>query len=133
MTYEEHRRTVVHDDGPAYDDHRVGYEDRVTTSRPSGAELASRVVIFVFGVIQLIIALRIFLLAIGAQEGNSIVRLILDLSQPLVAPFEGILRTDALHSAGATFDTTALVALVGWTILEVIVIALVRIFRREPV
>lgn len=132
MTYEEHRRTVVHDDGVDHD-HRVGYEDRVTSTRPSGAELASRVVIFVFGVIQLIIALRIFLLAIGAQEGNSIVRLILDLSRPLVAPFEGILRTDALHSAGATFDTTALVALVGWTILEVILLALVRIFRREPV
>lgn len=131
MTYEQHRRTVVHDDG-ALDDHRVGYEDRVTTSRPSGAELLSRVVVFIFGVIQLIIALRIFLLAIGAQEGNSIVRLVLDLSRPLVGPFEGILRTDALRSAGATFDTTALVALIGWTVLEVIVLALVRIFRREP-
>jgi hypothetical protein len=133
MTYEQHRRTVVHDDGGPHDEHSVGYEDRVTTSRPSGAELVSRVVVFVFGVVQLIIALRIFLLAIGAQEGNSIVRLILDLSRPLVAPFEGILRTDALHSAGATFDTTALIALVGWTVLEVMVLALVRIFRREPV
>ena len=49
-----------------------------------------------------------------------------------VAPFQGILRTDALHAAGSTLDVAAVVAFVGWTILELIVIWAVAIFRREP-
>ncbi len=132
MTYEE-RRTVIHDEEPvAPAGRRTVYDDRVVTARPSGAEVLSRIVIFVFGLIQLIIALRILFLAIGAREGNAIVATILDLSRPLVAPFEGILNTNALSTSGSTFDTTAVVALIGWTVLEVVVLAFVRILRREP-
>ena len=50
-----------------------------------------------------------------------------------MAPFEGILRTDALRAGGSTFDVAAIVALVGWTILELIVIWALGIFRREQV
>ena len=57
---------------------------------------------------------------------------ILNVSQLFVAPFEGILRTDALHAAGSVLDVTAIVALVGWTIVELIVLWAVGIFRREP-
>lgn len=51
---------------------------------------------------------------------------------PSPAPFEGILRTNALSGSGSTLDVTAIVALVGWAILELVVLALVRIGRREP-
>jgi hypothetical protein len=44
----------------------------------------------------------------------------------------GILRTDALNAAGSVLDITALVALAGWTILELIAIWVVRLFRRDP-
>ena len=47
-----------------------------------------------FGLIQLIIGLRIVLLLLDAREGNDLVRAILDISQVFVAPFEGILRTE---------------------------------------
>jgi hypothetical protein len=57
---------------------------------------------------------------------------ILDLSQLFVAPFEGILRTDALSSAGSILDVTAIVAIVGWTLLELIVLWAMGIFRRTP-
>ena len=57
---------------------------------------------------------------------------ILNVSQLFVAPFEGILRTDNLHAAGSLLDITALVALVGITIVEVIVLWAVGIFRRDP-
>ena len=56
---------------------------------------------------------------------------VLDISQVFVAPFEGILRTDSLSAAGSVLDVTAIVAFVGWTILEVIVLWAVGIFRRE--
>ena len=42
-------------------------------------------------------------------------------------------RTVVTHrSAGSVFDITAIVALVGWTVLELIVIWGVGVFRREP-
>ena len=46
---------------------------------------------------------------------------ILNVSQVLVAPFEGILRTDSFNRAGSVLDIAAIVAFVGWTIIELIV------------
>jgi hypothetical protein len=57
---------------------------------------------------------------------------ILNLSQLFVAPFEGILRTNNLHAAGSVFDVAAVVAFVGWSIIELVVLWAVGIFRREP-
>ncbi len=49
-----------------------------------------------------------------------------------VAPFEGILRTDSLNAAGSVLDLAAIMALVGWTVIELIVLGAVGIFRRQP-
>ena len=105
---------------------------RITRTGPGGAELARRVVVLVFGLIQIVIGARIVLLLLDAREANGLVSGILNLSQLFVAPFDGILRTDALHAAGSTLDITAIVAFVGWTIIELIVLWAVGIFRREP-
>jgi hypothetical protein len=104
---------------------------RVTDSGPGAPEMSRRIVVFVFGLIQLVIGLRFLLLLFDAREANSLVSGILNLSQVFVAPFNGILRTDALHAAGSTFDVTAIVAIVGWTILELIVLWAVGMFRRQ--
>ena len=105
---------------------------RITTAGPGGSEMGRRIVVLVFGLIQVVIGARFVLLLLDAREANGLVAGILNLSQLFVAPFEGILRTNALHSAGSTFDVTAVVALVGWTVLELIVIWALGIFRREP-
>jgi hypothetical protein len=102
-----------------------------TTTSPSGPEMGRRITVLVFGLIQLVIGARFVLLLLDAREGNGLVAGILNLSQIFVGPFEGILRTDALHASGSTLEITAIVALVGWTILEFIVIKALAIFRRE--
>ena len=109
---------------------RTGYQ-RTTTS-PDSSEMIRRVIVFVFGLIQLVIGLRIVLLLLDARTGNALVSGILDVSQVFVGPFEGILNTNALTSGGSMLDVAAVVAFVGWTILELIVIWAVGIFRREP-
>jgi hypothetical protein len=132
MTYDE--RTVVHRDeavDPAVD-HRTAVTSRTVEMRPSGGTVAGRVVIFIFGIIQALILLRIVLLLMDAREANDLVSFILNASQIFVAPFEGILRTEALKAAGSIFDLAAVLALVGWTILEAIILAGVGVFRREP-
>lgn len=105
---------------------------RITTSGPGGPEVIRRVVVLVFGLIQVVIAARFVLLLLDAREANGLVSGILNISQLFVAPFDGILRTDNLRAAGSVLDITAIVAFVGWTVLELIVIWAVGIFRRQP-
>jgi hypothetical protein len=108
------------------------YVRRTTRISPSGGEMARRVIVLIFGLIQILIGLRILLLLLNAREANALVSFILDLSQLFVGPFEGILRTEALSKSGSILDITAIVAFVGWTILELILLWVINIFRREP-
>ncbi|HXG25249.1 MAG TPA: hypothetical protein VNL94_00125 [Candidatus Binatia bacterium] len=104
-----------------------------TEYSPSGGEMLRRVVVLIFGIIQTLIVLRIVLLLLNAREGNDLVAFILNTSQIFVAPFIGIFGTDALTSGGSVLDIAAIAALVGWTILEFIVLWVVNLLRREPV
>jgi hypothetical protein len=100
--------------------------------RPSNNETARRIVVLIFGLIQIVIGLRIVLLLLNAHTGNFIVSVINNLGGVLIAPFEGILRTNALSAGGSVLDVAAIVALVGWTIVEAIVIWSLAVFRHEP-
>ena len=102
-----------------------------TTASPGGSEMTRRVVVLLFGLVQVVIGLRFVLLLLDAREANGLVSGILNLSQLFVAPFEGILRTDALQKGGSIVDITAIVAIIGWTILEMIILWAVGIFRRD--
>jgi hypothetical protein len=107
------------------------HTSRTTTEGPAGTELARRIIILLFGLVQIVIGLRFVLLLLDAREANGLVSAITSISQWFVGPFEGILQTDALHAAGSTLDVTAIVAFIGWTIVEVVILWAVGIFRRE--
>jgi hypothetical protein len=105
----------------------------LTRSGPGGSELTRRIVVLGFGLIQILIGARIVLLVLDARETNGLVSGILNLSQVFVAPFNGILNTNALTAGGSLLDIAAVLALVGWSVLELIVLWATGIFRREPV
>ena len=130
MTYE--RRVVRRTDDPvAYAGPTDEVVDSTTVVSPSGGELGRRLVVLVFGIIQLLIALRIVLLLLDARQANDVVRFILDASQVFVAPFIGIFNVDALHRGGSVLDVAAIAALIGWTVLEAIALWIENLFRRE--
>jgi hypothetical protein len=135
MTYDER---VVREEDPAvvttptYEGGGRSVVERRVTRTPSGGETLGRIVILIFGIIQAFIILRIILLLLDAREGNDLVAFILNTSQIFVGPFEGILRTNALTSGGSVFDIAAVLALVGWTILEALILAAVGVCRRAP-
>jgi hypothetical protein len=129
MTYDE--RVVRTEEDPVTNRGDAVVERRVTRT-PSGGELAGRVVILLFGIVQVFIILRIVLLLLNAREGNDLVSFILNTSQVFVAPFNGMLNVDNLHAGGSVFDIAAVLALIGWTVLEALILAAVGIFRREP-
>jgi hypothetical protein len=142
MTYE--RRVVTRtDDDPAYvaptdpavvaPGSRTSQVVETADVSPSGGELLRRLVTLIFGIIQAFIVLRIVLLLLNAREGNAIVSFILNTSQLFVAPFNGIFNRDALTAGGSILDIAAIAALVGWTVLEFIILWAVNLMRREPV
>lgn len=100
--------------------------------QPSGAEVARRIVVFVFGIIQVLIILRILLLLVGANDDSAIVAAIYNVSGFFVAPFDSVLGTETVRNGGSVFDVAAVVALIGWTVLEAIIVAGISIARREP-
>lgn len=133
MTFEEHRS--VTSDSPTTPESGASSNRTVTRSqvdlRPSNNETARRIVVLVFGLIQIVIGLRIVLLLLDARTGNALVSVINDVGGVLAAPFQGILRINAVSSGGSVLDIAAVVALVGWTILELIVIWSLGVFRHD--
>ena len=103
---------------------------------PAGPEpvvRAARVITFFFGVLQALLILRIVLLLLVANPGNDIVALILNVTNPFVEPFRGMFALDRVRAdQGSVFDLAALVALIGWTLIEALILAALRIFARRP-
>ena len=134
MTVQEQRSVTT--DAPTTTE-SGGQSNRIVTSRqtdyrPSNNETARRIVVLVFGLIQIAIGLRIILLLLNAREGNLLVSVINNLGGALTEPFRGILSLASVSAGGSVLDVAAVVALVGWTIIELIVIWSLAIFRREP-
>ena len=104
------------------------------TAGPSGATVISRFVKFLFGVLQVALILRIILLLLVANPGNDVVQLILNITDPFVEPFRGMFQLDRVTAdGGSQLDIAAIVALIGWRLVELLVLALVRVFERDRV
>ena len=94
--------------------------------------LASRIVTFAFGILQALLILRIILLLLVADPGNDIVSFILGVTDPFVEPFIGMFDLNRVTAdSGQVLDVAAIVALIGWTLLEAIILAGLRIFSRS--
>ena len=102
---------------------------RVTRYSQGPMAVLEKAIVLIFSLIELVIVLRIVLLLLAAREGNDLVQGVYNLSEIFVAPFRGILRIDEVQAGIAALDFGAIVALIGWLIIEVVVVAIVRLFR----
>jgi hypothetical protein len=102
-------------------DHRSQVHTEVR--RPIEA-VVSRVVMFVFGVIEVLIAIRFVFTLLGANAEAGFVNLVHDLSSVFMAPFNAIFNTQTV--AGATFEWSALVAIAVYALIGWGIVALVR-------
>jgi uncharacterized protein YggT (Ycf19 family) len=109
----------------------------VTTDRevvgptPSAGDVLRRAVAIAFGILQALLILRIILLLLVANRDNGIVQFVISATDPFVEPFRGMFQLDRVSARnGSVLDVAAVVALVGWTIVEALVIAILGIFRR---
>ncbi len=129
MTGNEERTFVERHYGepPTADDESVVASGTVVTTGPTATEMLRRGAIVCFGVIQLVIALRVLLLLVGAREAAPAVAWIMNVSGALISPFEGILRHSTMALSGSVLDLTAVVAFVGWTLVEAVVLTILGV------
>jgi uncharacterized protein YggT (Ycf19 family) len=135
----DYERTTTHQTttvDPAYDARNA----TVTTERarvpagPGAAVTLARFVMFLFGVLQVALILRLILLLLVANTGNDVVQLILNVTDPFVEPFRGMFKIDRVTAdQGSKLDIAAIVALIGWSLVEMLILALIRVFDRRTV
>jgi uncharacterized protein YggT (Ycf19 family) len=119
-------REVPVREGPTY----VNANAPATTG-PGPMSLVKRIVSLLFGVLAVLIGLRILLLLIVANQSNGIVDFIYNVTEPFVAPFRGILSLDTVSPGGnSVFDLAALVALIGWALIYALIMAILRLGDR---
>lgn len=102
---------------PATTDRQV-----VTEDRAPGSVVAQRIVWYVTGVVIALLALRLVLQLLGANEGNAFVDLIYGLSGVFAAPFFGMFSYEPSYGVSyfevSTFVAILIYALIGWGIAQ---------------
>lgn len=96
-------------------------------ARVSGASVGARIVWLIFGAIIALLALRLILLMLAANEGAAFVDGVYALSSIFAAPFFGIFSYQPVYGE-ATIEISTVVAilvyaLVGWGIARVLTVA----------
>jgi hypothetical protein len=95
-----------------------------TEVRAPMEEVLARIVSFIFGVIVAFLALRFVLELFGANAQAGFVRLVYTVSDVFMVPFNAVFRTERV--SGATFEWSALVAILVYSLLAWAIVALIR-------
>ena len=104
----------------------------VTDTTPvSNSVVAQRVVWYVTGVIVALLALRLILQLLGANEGNGFVDFIYGLSGVFAAPFFGMFSYEPSYGV-SYFEVSTLVAMVIYTLVGWGVAKLFTLGSRSP-
>lgn len=149
-THVVERQTYVERERPVAD---PGYVPPAQPVQPAGAQVnvnadaagptyvetapgplywARRVLSLLFGILAVLIGLRILLLLLMANQTNSIVQFIYDITEPFVAPFRGVFALNEVSPGGASvFDIAAVVALIGWLLIYLLLMAILRLGDRD--
>jgi uncharacterized protein YggT (Ycf19 family) len=105
----------------------------VESYAPGPLYYARRVLSLLFGILAVLLGLRILLLLLVANETNAIVDFVFSVTEPFVAPFRGIFALNEVSAGDATLDIAALVALIGWLLIYLLLMAILRLGDRDRV
>ena len=113
-----------------------GYGYTPVATAPGPLYYARRVISLLFGILAVLIAIRILLLLLVANQTNAIVDFVYGITEPFVAPFRGIFAIDQVTpGGGSVLDVAAVIALIGWLLIYLLIMAILGIAdrRAEPV
>jgi len=131
----EERRDVYQErvSGPAGD--QVVRSERVSVPSPAaqrtaGVERARQVIYFIFGVVEVLLAMRFVLLLLGANPDSPFVSLIYGLSGIFVLPFQGIFGEPRFD--GSVLEWSSLVGIVVYLLIAYGLARLVELVAAPP-
>jgi hypothetical protein len=102
-----------------------------TANQNSAIARIVNIVYFLFGVLELLLAVRVILHLVGANMGNGFANFINVLSAPFVALFTSLLQNPAL-SETSVLEITTIIAMVVWAIVAWIVGRLIWLVLSRP-
>jgi uncharacterized protein YggT (Ycf19 family) len=110
-----------------------GYGYTPVAAAPGPLYYARRVVSLLFGILAVLIAIRILLLLLVANQTNAIVDFVYGVTEPFVAPFRGIFAIDQVTpGGGSVLDVAAVIALIGWLLIYLLIMAILSLADRRP-
>ena len=89
------------------------------------------IVYFLFGALQLLLAIRVVLRLLGANADNNFANIIYGLSEPLVALFASLLKNPMLSST-AVLEVTTIIAMVVYAIVAWLITRLIWLTLSRP-
>ena len=102
--------------------------ERETEVQPEPEERAAvqanSVINFIVGIITLLLGLRFILLLFGANAANGFVNFVYGLTEPLVAPFQGIFGP--LSAEGFFVDWASIIAIIVYVVIGSLISSLVN-------
>lgn len=120
----EVRETTTEDGGTTVQRQTVARKGQT-----SPVVVAQRIVWFIVGVINTLIALRFVLLLLGANRGAAFTDFIYTMSAPFVAPFVGIFGEPVYGQS--VFEISSLLAIVIYTLIGLAIAKLLTLSRPQ--
>lgn len=106
----------------------VPVEEKVT-----GTQTTGRVVYYIFGLLEILLAFRFVFKLAGASQGSAFVSFIYRITRIFILPFEGIFRRAVAQGVETTsvLEPSTIVALIVYMLLAWGIVKLVRVLSRE--
>jgi len=124
---DEQQTTEVQETTTRADGAHVRRNTTVLTDQPSGVVIAQRIVWFIVGVIDVLLAIRFVLLLLGANHSAGFVDFIYGVTAILVAPFVGIFGEPTYGKF--MFDISSLLAIIIYSLIGLGIVKLITLSR----
>jgi uncharacterized protein YggT (Ycf19 family) len=93
---------------------------------------ARRILTLLFTILAVLIGIRVLLLLLVANQENQVVDFVYGVTEPFVAPFRGIFAFENVQpGGGSVLDIAALVALLGWFLIYLLLMAILSLADRD--
>lgn len=99
--------------------------------RRTNAQWTARVIYFVFGVIEIVIAIRILLKLIAANEASGFARFIYGFTAPFLAPFQNVVNSPRARN-GSTFEISSILAILIYLLISWLIVRLLFLLLDRP-
>lgn len=124
------RYYVESDPAPVQPERRVRPVESDATYAPSWRGWrASQIVYTIGGIVEALILIRLVLELLAANPGAEFTNLVYSITDPLVAPFQGVFPSPQTH--GSVLDLAAVLAIIVYALLTWAVARLFELIRRR--